>query len=122
MPRQGPIEAFIARVHELEARLGVTPEYGTPPKQPLRRLESGGRWLAERLNNPRHPERLCRQEEDLLGHALLAHDRGAVAEAQEHLDMLWRHHQLRLRLQRSGSDDIMTSSTAYVSNDDDPKA
>ena len=121
MPRQG-LEAFITRVHELEARLGVTPECARRSRRTSGRLGPGGRWLAVRLNNPRDPERLTREEEDLLGHALLAHDRGAVTEAQEYLDMLWRHHQLRLRLQRSDPDDIMMSSTAHASDDDDPKA
>jgi hypothetical protein len=122
MPRQGPIEAFITRVHELEARLGVIPESSRPPKPTADRLGPGGRWLAERLNNPRHPERLIRDEEDLLGNALAAHDRGAIEEAQQFLDMLWQHHQRRMRLRRSGFDAIMTSSEAYVSDDDEPKA
>ena len=96
-----------------------------PPESGRRtpgRLGPGGRWLAERLNNPRHPERLTRDEEDMLGNALVAHDRGAIEEAQEFLDMLWHHHQRRMRLQRSGFDAIMTSSEAYVSDDDEPKA
>ena len=46
MPRQGPIEAFITRVHELEARLGVTPEFGRPSRRTPGRLGPGGRWLA----------------------------------------------------------------------------
>jgi hypothetical protein len=98
------------------------PESSKPPRRTPGRLGPGGRWLAERLNNPRHPEQLTRDEEDMLGNALAAHDRAAIEEAQEFLDMLWKHHQLRLRLQRSGFDDIMTSSTAYASDDDDPKA
>jgi hypothetical protein len=122
MPRQGPIEAFIARVHELEVRLGMKPESSRGSSRRLGGLGPGGRWLAERLNNPRHPERLSRGEEDMLGHALVARDRGALREAQEYLDMLWQHHQLRLRLQQSTSDGIITSSTAYVSDNDDPKA
>jgi hypothetical protein len=122
MPRHGPIEAFIRRVHELEARLGVAPESSRPPRRMPGRLGPGGRWLAERLNNPRHPERLSRDEEDMLGNALVARDRGSIEEAQEFLDMLWQHHQRRLSLQRSGFDAIMTSSEAYVSDDDEPKA
>ena len=122
MPRQGPIEAFIARVHELEARLGVMPESSRRTRPTPDRLGPGGRWLAERLNNPRHPEQLTRDEEDMLGNALAAHDRAAIEEAQEFLEMLWQHHQRRMRLQRSGFDAIMTSSEAYVSDDDEPKA
>jgi hypothetical protein len=57
-----------------------------------------------------------------LGNALLAYDRGSIQEAQEFLDMLWHHHQLRLGLRRSGFDDIMTLGAAYVSEDDEPKA
>jgi hypothetical protein len=122
MPRQGPIEAFITRVHELEARLGVRPESSRPSEPPPDRLEPGGRWLAERLNNPRHPERLSRDEEDMLGNALAAHELGVIEEAQEFLDMLWQHHQQRLSLQRSAFDAIITSSEACVSDDDEPKA
>ena len=122
MPRQGPVEAFITRVHELEARLGVTPEFTRRSRRTSGRLGPGGRWLAERLNNPRRAERLTRDEEDMLGNALVAYDRGSREEAQEFLDMLWQHHQLRLRLQHSGFDAIMTSGTAYVSDDDEPKA
>jgi hypothetical protein len=122
MPRQGPVEAFITRVHELEARLGVRPESSRPPKPTPGRLGPGGRWLAQRLNNPRHAERLTRDEEDMLGNALAAYDRDSIEEAQEFLDMLWQHHQLRLRLQHSGFDAIMTLGAAYVSDDDEPKA
>ena len=122
MPRQGPIEAFITRVHELEARLGVGPESSRPPKPTPGRLGPGAPWLAQRLNNPRHAERLTRDEEDMLGNALAAYERGSIEEAQEFLDMLWQHHQLRLSLKRSGFDDIMTLGASYVSDDDEPKA
>jgi hypothetical protein len=122
MPKQGAVEAFITRVHELEARLGVIPRAGKRPRRSSGRLGPGGQWLAERLNNPRHPERLSRHEEDMLGHALVAHDRGALTEVQGYLDMLWQHHQLRLRLQQSSSDGIITPSAAYVSDNDDSNA
>jgi hypothetical protein len=122
MRRQRPIEALIARVHDLEARLGVAPEPSKQPRRSSGRLGPGGQWLAERLNNPRHPERLSRDEQDMLGNALAAYDRGSIEEAQEFLDMLWQHHQQRLSLQRSGFDAIMTLGTANVSDDDEPKA
>jgi hypothetical protein len=109
-------------VHELEAQLGVSPGPDKRPRRSSGLLGPGGQWLAERLNNPRHPEWLSRDEEDMLRHALVAHDRGAMTEAQGYLDMLWQYHQLRLRLQQSSSDGIITPSAAYVSDNDDPNA
>jgi hypothetical protein len=98
---KGPIEAFEARLRELETRVGL-PGIETRRRRREGKLGSIGRWLQERLD-PRHPERLDRHEQDLLGHALLAHDRQDFQEAQELLDRLQRGHQLRMASNQASS-------------------
>jgi hypothetical protein len=97
---RGPIEAFEARLRVLETRVG-RPVIGTrqrPPRE--RKLGPGGLWLLERLD-PKHPEAFDRVEQNLLGHALLAFERGEFREAQELLDQLQLGHQLRMALQQA---------------------
>jgi hypothetical protein len=92
---KGPIEAFEARLRELETRVGwAVLETRRRPAR-VGQLGPGGLWLQERLD-PKHPERLDRREQDLLGDALLAYDRRDFRAAQELLDQLQRVHQLRM--------------------------
>ena len=99
---KGPIEAFEARLRELETRVG-RPVIGTRPRPPrVGTLGPGGLWFRERLD-PKHPERLDRLEQDLLGHALLAYDRRDFREAQDLLDQLQHGHQLRIALKQASS-------------------
>jgi hypothetical protein len=97
---KGPIEAFEVRLRLLETRAG-RPVIGTSPRPPREgKLGPGGRWLQKRLD-PKHPERLDRQEQDILGLALVAADRRDFREAQELLDQLQQRHGLRLALRQA---------------------
>jgi hypothetical protein len=99
---KGPIEAFEARLRELETRVG-RPVIRTSPRPPQEgNLGPGGQWLLVRLD-PKDPERLDRREQDVLGNALLAYDRQDFQEAQELLDELQHEHQLRMALKQSSS-------------------
>jgi hypothetical protein len=97
---KGPVEAFEVRLRQLETRAG-RPFIATSPRPPREgKLGPGGRWLLERLD-PKHPERLDRREQDVLGNALLAYDRQDFPEAQELLDRLQHGHRLRMELNQA---------------------
>ena len=93
-----------ARIADLELRLGRQPTYvgrrwkDVPRRQP--KLTAADRWFLDRMQ-PGHPERLTRDEEDVLGEALALEELGEYRPAQELLDALETEHRLRMELERS---------------------
>jgi hypothetical protein len=82
----GPMEAFAARLAELEAALGIEPRAMEERRRGKGRLGPGGRMLQGMLRR----KELDRAEEDALGYALEAEEAGNVRLAQEWLDYLAR--------------------------------
>lgn len=97
----GPIERFQLRIEQLEGALGrrSAGKRGRGERRSRRegKLGPGGRWLLERLGTT-HAEALDKDEQDALGEALAAEQRGDYRTAQQWLDLLWRSHQLRMEV------------------------
>jgi hypothetical protein len=98
----GPIERFMLRIEQLEATLGRRPVVGRWHDRREGKVGPGGRWLLARLGTS-HAEALDGQEEDALGEALAAEQRGDYGSAQQWVDLLARSHELRMQLKRGSS-------------------